>query len=95
MGADNCFYYIFFRGLLLKLLKLPVSPLLFIAPRGLITILLFLAIMPTDNIALVNTSLVIQVIILTALVMMIGLMFFRKPDIITIKKEKIEETQIE
>ncbi|HEX7458722.1 MAG TPA: hypothetical protein VF301_09820 [Ginsengibacter sp.] len=89
------FIIFFFRGLLLKLLKLPVSPLLFIAPRGLITILLFLAIIPSDNIPLVNTSLVIQVIILTALVMMIGLMFFRKPDIITIKKEKIAETQIE
>ena len=89
------FIIFFFRGLLLKLLKLPVSPLLFIAPRGLITILLFLAIIPSDNIPLVNTSLVIQVIILTALVMMIGLMFSKKPDIITIKKEKIEETQIE
>ena len=89
------FIIFFFRGLLLKLLKLPVSPLLFIAPRGLITILLFLAIMPSDNIPLVNTSLVIQVIILTALVMMIGLMFSKKPDIITIKKEKIAETQIE
>ena len=83
------FIIFFFRGLLLKLLKLPVSPLLFIAPRGLITILLFLAIIPSDNIPLVNTSLVIQVIILTALVMMIGLMFSKKPDIITIKKEKI------
>ena len=67
-----------FRGVLLKLLKLPVSPLLFIAPRGLITILLFLAIDASQTIALVNTSLVIQVIILTALVMMIGLMGSKK-----------------
>jgi len=80
---------------LLKLLRLPISPLLFIAPRGLITILLFLAIMPSQNIPFVNTSLVIQVIILTALIMMIGLMFSKKPDIITIKKEEITETQIE
>ncbi|MEO8412166.1 MAG: cation:proton antiporter [Ginsengibacter sp.] len=63
-----------FRGILLKLLKLPLSPLLFIAPRGLITILLFLAIDTSQTIPIVNTSLVIQVIILTALVMMIGLM---------------------
>jgi len=48
--------------------------MLFIAPRGLITILLFLAIEPTQNIPLVNKSLIIQVIILTALVMMLGLM---------------------
>ncbi len=65
---------ILFRWLLLKLLRLPLSPLLFIAPRGLITILLFLAIIPVHVIPFINTSLVIQVIILTALVMMIGLM---------------------
>ena len=63
-----------FRVLFLKSLKLPLSPLLFIAPRGLITILLFLAINPAQTIPLVSTSLIIQVIILTALVMMIGLM---------------------
>lgn len=63
-----------FRSLQLKFSKLPLRPLLFIAPRGLITILLFLSIEPTDTISLVNTSLIIQVIILTALVMMFGLM---------------------
>lgn len=63
-----------FRAIQLKLSKLPLSPLLFIAPRGLITILLFLAIEPTQIIPLVNKSLIIQVIILTALVMMYGFM---------------------
>jgi cell volume regulation protein A len=63
-----------FRAIQLKLSKLPLSPLLFIAPRGLITILLFLAIEPEHLIPLVNKSLIIQVIILTALVMMFGLM---------------------
>lgn len=63
-----------FRSIQLKLSKLPLQPLLFIAPRGLITILLFLSIEPTDTISLVNKSLIIQVIILTALVMMFGLM---------------------
>jgi len=76
-----------FRGILLKLLKLPLSPLLFIAPRGLITILLFLAIAPSQTISLVNTSLVIQVIILTALVMMIGLMGSKKKNDITKSQE--------
>ncbi len=84
-----------FRAIMLKLLKLSISPLLFIAPRGLINVLLFLAIIPSQNISFVNTSLVIQVIILTALVMMIGLIFSRKPDVITIKKEEISEIQIE
>ena len=58
----------------LKMSKLPLSPLLFIAPRGLITILLFLSIEPAQNIAVVNKSLIIQVIVLTALTMMIGLL---------------------
>lgn len=58
----------------LKVFKLPLMPLLFIAPRGLITILLFLSIPVTQSITFVNKSLVIQVIILTSFIMMIGLM---------------------
>lgn len=64
----------FFRAIQLKLSKLPLRPLLFVAPRGLITILLFLSIDPTHTISLANKSLIIQVIVLTALVMMVGLM---------------------
>lgn len=63
-----------FRAIQLKLSKLPLQPLLFIAPRGLITILLFVSIEPTQTISLVNKSLIIQVIIITALLMMLGLM---------------------
>ncbi len=62
------------RGIQLKVSKLPLSPLLFIAPRGLITILLFLTLEPGENIPLVTRPLIIQVIVLTALVMMFGLM---------------------
>jgi len=61
------------RAIQLKLSSLPLEPLLFVAPRGLITILLFLSIEPTHTISLVNKSLIIQVIILTALFMMVGL----------------------
>ena len=68
------FFIFAFRTIQLKLSKLPLRPLLFVAPRGLITILLFLSIEPTHTISLVNKSLIIQVIILTALVMMFGLM---------------------
>lgn len=68
------FFIFVFRAIQLKLSDLPLRPLLFVAPRGLITILLFLSIEPTDVIPLVNKSLIIQVIILTALLMMIGLM---------------------
>lgn len=67
------------RALQLKLSGLPFSPLLFIAPRGLITVLLFLSVTADHAIPLVNRSLVIQVVILSALVMMAGLMSGTKP----------------
>lgn len=64
-----------FRAVQLKFSRIKMSPLLFVAPRGLITILLFLSIIPAQNISIVNESLVIQVILLTALVMMFGMMY--------------------
>lgn len=67
-----------FRAIQLKFFKLSLSPLLFIAPRGLITILLFLSIKPSQNIPFINKSLIIQVIILTALIMMLGLITNKK-----------------
>lgn len=68
----------FIRFVFLKLTKTPVSPLLFIAPRGLITILLFYSILPEEKIALVNTSLIIQVVLMTALIMMTGLIISKE-----------------
>jgi hypothetical protein len=65
---------LFVRLVLLYLSKLPLSPLLFVAPRGLITILLFFSIAPDQSIPMVNKALVIQTIILSVLVMMLGLM---------------------
>jgi len=62
------------RFILLKLFRLNIKPLLYIAPRGLITILLFLTIPVSQSADLANKSLIIQVIILTALIMMVGLM---------------------
>ena len=61
------------RIIILKISRLPLFPLLFVAPRGLITILLFFAIPVAYAIPLVNKSLIIQVIILTVIFMMIGL----------------------
>ena len=81
-----------FRLILLRFLKLPLSPLLFFAPRGLITILLFLSIPMAEVIPFVNSSLVIQVIILTAVVMMFGLMFSKK--YMAAKKKRNVETPI-
>ncbi|MEO8769126.1 MAG: hypothetical protein ABI402_03545 [Ferruginibacter sp.] len=78
------------RYVLLKLFSLPLRPILFIAPRGLITILLFLSILPEKSIPVVNKSLIIQVIILTALLMMIGLMLPNKNNL-PVEEEVIKE----
>ena len=66
------------RFIMLKLLNLQWRYFLFIAPRGLITILLFLSIPLTHTVDLVNRSLVVQVIVLSILLMMPGLV--RKAD---------------
>ena len=78
------------RFIFLKFAKLPITPLLYVAPRGLITILLFLSILPSQSISFVNKSLIIQVIVLTALVMMTGIL--KKPQKTTIlSKSEIPE----
>lgn len=69
------------RFLILKLFKIQTNPMVFIAPRGLITILLFLSIPISQQIEQIDKSLIIQVIILSALIMMIGLMRYKKPQI--------------
>lgn len=73
------------RYISLKIFKINAKPVLFIAPRGLITILLFLSIPISQVTDLANNSLIIQVIILSALVMMFGLMTNK-----TISKEDLE-----
>ena len=67
------------RFITLAIFRVPIMPILFIAPRGLITILLFLSIPASLQIPLINKSLVIQIIILTAMVMMFGLIGYKKP----------------
>ena len=67
------------RFLILFIFKISTNPLTFIAPRGLITILLFLSIPITQQTPLIDKSLITQVIILTALIMMFGLMSYKKP----------------
>src|ERR1019366_9077048 len=79
------------RAISLKIMKLPLSPLLFVAPRGLITILLFIAVVPNNAISFINSSLVIQVIILTVLVTMLGLLISKKKE--SRKKTGQEESE--
>lgn len=66
------------RIFLLKLIRIPLFPALTIAPRGLITILLFLSIPTQLQSDLVNQSVILQVIVITAFVMMLGLLFHKK-----------------
>lgn len=67
------------RMLTLSMFNLKLFPLLFIAPRGLITILLFFSIEQAYMIPIVNNSLIIQVIILSVILMMIGVLFYKNP----------------
>ncbi len=66
------------RFITLNLFGTTINPVVFIAPRGLITILLFFSIPQTAQIAQVNKSLVTQVIILSTLVMTFGLIKYKK-----------------
>jgi potassium/hydrogen antiporter len=78
------------RWIILKLTSLPVYPLLFVAPRGLISILLFLSILPYQTIPVVNKSLIIQTIIFSVLVMMFGLMISKKNETKDLKLHSLE-----
>ena len=67
-----------FRWIYFKyILRLPPAPLFFFAPRGLITILLFLSIPVGSGIPMISDEVVTLVILITIIVMMNG-NFFRK-----------------
>jgi len=66
------------RAVQLLVTGFPMLPLVFIAPRGLISILLYLSITPENRVHLVNDSLLIQVVVLSALMMMLGMMFSKR-----------------
>ncbi len=67
------------RFLFLLLTRQNLSPYLFVAPRGLITILLYLSIPVSLQLKTVNQALIIQVILCSILVMMLGLIFHKEP----------------
>ena len=67
------------RAIQLKISGLPLQPLVFMAPRGLVNVLLYLAITPEQHIPFINTALMIQVIILASLVLMIGMLGNKAP----------------
>jgi Kef-type K+ transport system membrane component KefB len=82
------------RALQLKYFKVKLMPLLFIAPRGLITILLFLSIPEVNRIPFVSKALIIQVIVLSALFMMVGLIFNKQEKEAT-EKEKEDTLSVD
>ncbi|MDP4602417.1 MAG: sodium:proton antiporter [Schleiferiaceae bacterium] len=63
------------RAVQLRLMKLPLFPLLFVAPRGLITVLLFLSMPKSLWAPQVSDALITQVILLSSLVMMFATAF--------------------
>lgn len=77
------------RYAFLKLFKVKEKTLYYIAPRGLITILLFLSIAPEEIVSTINKPLVTQIVILSSLVMMIGLMVNKKMDIVEGSQEQV------
>ena len=80
------------RLVYLSISKIPILPLLFIAPRGLITILLFLSIPTATTLPFINRPLMIQVILLSTLVMMFGLMFHKKNEVEIEVEVEVEDT---
>jgi Kef-type K+ transport system membrane component KefB len=67
------------RALYFKIvLRTPLNPLVYFAPRGLITILLFLSIPSAMLLPFMNVGVVTQVIFLTILMMTFGNMIFRR-----------------
>lgn len=77
------------RGLYFKIvLKMTLKPLLFYAPRGLITIVLFLTIPANQLLPFMNKGLVTQVIFITILLMAFGNILFNE------KKERYLTTRI-
>lgn len=62
----------------ITVLRVPITPLVFFAPRGLITILLFLSIPSAMLLPFMNVGVVTQTIFITILVMTLGNMLYQK-----------------
>jgi potassium/hydrogen antiporter len=77
------------RALFLKaVLRMPLKPLFYFAPRGLITILLFLYIPGAMLLPFMNAGVVIQVIFITILMMAFGNLIFQRVDQLTVPKSR-------
>ncbi|HUX58448.1 MAG TPA: cation:proton antiporter [Bacteroidales bacterium] len=63
------------------IIKLPLVPLLFFFPRGLITILLFISVPLVSRISVISEEVITIVILLTIIILMIGNIFYKKEHI--------------
>ena len=68
------------RYIILQLFKEKLDPLWYIAPRGLITILLYLSLPDENKSIFLNNTVVLQVILMGAFFMMFGLMKHKKEE---------------
>jgi potassium/hydrogen antiporter len=73
-----CIVLYLIRFLFLKLFSINDSTLVAMAPRGLITVLLFLSIPIEQSLPFFNKALVVQIVVLSALTMMVSLMMAKK-----------------
>lgn len=71
------------RFIFLKILKLDINSYWFIAPRGLVTVLLFLSISPDQSLPIFNQTIILQVILMSAIIMMSGLIFAKNTTVIS------------
>nr|WP_221412364.1 hypothetical protein [Dysgonomonas sp. 520] len=92
LGIVTLIYVV--RLILLKVFRFSLKPLLFIAPRGLITILLFLSVPLSQRFDLVNNSLIIQVIIITSLIMSLAAMPRKKKPRLKAQNDKEDEEPV-
>ncbi len=70
---------------------LRLMPLVFIAPRGLITVLLFLSIPATRSLPVFGQSLIIQVVLISSVMMMFGTVFTKRKTAIGPTETHFEE----
>ncbi len=62
------------RVIQLQIFKLSLRPLLFVIPKGLINILLFISIQSSASVLILNKAIIAQLIIISVIIMVLGLM---------------------
>ncbi|MBC7364646.1 MAG: cation:proton antiporter [Candidatus Aminicenantes bacterium] len=84
LSVSACFFIYGIRWLCLKyLIRKALSPLLFYAPRGLITIVLFMNIPEAYRLPFITQGVIMQVVFLTILLMVVGNLTYNKKTIAT------------